>query len=196
MASSIRDITFQLRQGRLIALADETGWSLAADPVNDTAVEQLLTLQNDMPAAVQPTVLIQDANQLVLYVGKMPDIAYDLVEFAEKPLTVVFDHGKNLSELMWKPVGAQTRAQELSPLSNDGIQPTGEVAIRRSLNGDIQRLIGGFGRGLLTIPFESLALPPTAEALVTDRFGSLPGMPRRPRIMRLGANGEVSFIRK
>ena len=41
MTSSIRDIAFQLRQGQLIALADETGWSVVADPVHDAAVGKL-----------------------------------------------------------------------------------------------------------------------------------------------------------
>lgn len=188
MVSNPRDIAFQLRQGQLIALADETGWSVAADPGNDTAVAQLLTLVPAMPAALRPTVLIQDANQLVLYVAKMPDIAYDLVEFAENPLTVVYEQGKNISPLL-----GQLNAQ---PDAGSEMNSVGEVAVRRSLDAGVQRLIGSFGRGLLTIPFESLQLPPAAETIIVGRFGSLPGMPKRPRIMRLRANGEVSFIRK
>ncbi|WP_420150379.1 L-threonylcarbamoyladenylate synthase [Spirosoma sp.] len=185
MTSSIRDIAYKLRQGQLIALADETGWSVAADPVNDAAVAQLLTLTAVMPAELQPTVLIKNADQLTLYVVKMPDVAYDLVDFAENPLTVVYDQGKNLSTVFLQPVA-----------TSDGGSMVDGVAVRRVLNVDIQQLIGSFGRGLLAVPFEALALPPVAEALVVDRFGVLPGMPKRSRIMRLQANGEVSFIRK
>ncbi|UFH53654.1 L-threonylcarbamoyladenylate synthase [Spirosoma sp. KNUC1025] len=189
MTSSIRDIAYQLRQGQLIALADETGWSVAADPVNDASVAQLLALVPVMPKGLQPTVLIQNAEQLVLYVAKMPDVAYDLVEFAENPLTVVYEQGKNLSMLVW-----QSDNKSIAAGKEDMV--AGAVAIRRSLSPDIQRLIGSLGRGLLTIPFEALSLPPTAEAVVAGRFGTLPGMPKRPRIMRLGASGEVGFIRK
>ena len=187
MIPSIRDIAYQLRQGQLIALADETGWSVAADPVNDAAVRQLLTLRAVMPAHLQPTVLIQNADQLGLYVAKMPDVAYDLVEFADKPLIVVYDQGKNLSPVLWQPTGTGITSEA---------QPAGEVAVRRSLTTEVQQLIGSFGRGLLTIPFESLTLPSVAETLVAERFGTLPGMPKWPRIMRLGVNGDVSFIRK
>ncbi|GAB4016321.1 Sua5/YciO/YrdC/YwlC family protein [Spirosoma sp. KCTC 42546] len=187
MTLSIRDIAFQLRQGQLIAIADETGWSIAADPVNDAAIGQLMTLLSTMPNGLQPTVLIHNADQLGLYVGKLPDVAYDLVEFAENPLTVVFDQGKNLSPVFWKALAESTST---SGSTNE------EIAVRRCLNADVQRLIGSFGRGLLTIPLESLVLPPAAEVLVTIRFGTLPGMPKRPRIMRLKVNGEVSFIRK
>lgn len=189
MTLSIRDIAFQLRQGQLIAIADETGWSIAGDPINDAAIGQLMTLLSTMPNGLQPTVLIHNADQLGLYVAKLPDVAYDLVEFAENPLTVVFDQGKNLSPVFWKALA------ESITVSN-GVQASEEIAVRRCLNEDVQRLIGSFGRGLLTIPLESLLLPPAAEALVTIRFGTLPGMPKRPRIMRLKVNGEVSFIRK
>ena len=187
MAPAIRDIAFQLRQGQLVALADETGWSVIADPVNDAAVEQLLTLQPVMPAGLSPTVLIQHADQLVMYVAKIPDVAYDLVDFAENPLTVIYEQGKNLSLRLW---------QSLKSESGAGVQPTGEVAVRRSLSAEVQRLIGSFGRGLLSIPLESLLLPPAAESLIVERFGTLPVLPKRPRLMRLAVNGEVSFIRK
>lgn len=185
MTPSIRDIAFQLRQGQLIALADETGWSIVADPVNDLAVEKLLTLKAVMPAGLQPTVLIQNADQLGLYVAKIPDVAYDLVEFAEIPLTVIYEYGKNLSAVLWQ-----------SAATGAAGQPTGEVAVRRSLSAEVERLIGSFGRGLLSIPLESLLLPPSAEAIIVERFGGLPGMPKRPRIMRLAVNGEINFIRK
>lgn len=185
MTTSIRDIVYQLRQGKLIAIADETGWSIVADPVNETAVEELLTLKPLMPAGLQPTVIIQNADQLGLYVAKVPDVAYDLVDFAENPLTVLYDQGKNIAGALWS-----------SSDSTENGQSAGEVAVRRALHADLQRLIGSFGRGLLSIPLESLVLPAAAETLVVERFGTLPGMPKRPRIMRLAVNGEVSFIRK
>lgn len=189
MTLSIRDIAFQLRQGQLIALADETGWSVAADPVNEKAVGQLIALTPVMAAGMQPTVLIEKTDQLGLYVAKLPDVAYDLVDFAEDPLIVVYDQGKNVASAVW-----QSAAE---PSAKSVATPVGEqLAVRRSLSADVQRLIGSFGRGLLTIPFESLSLPASVESLITIRFGTLPAMPKRPRVLRLKVNGEVSFIRK
>ena len=176
MTASIRDIAYQLRQGKLIALADETGWSVAADPTNEAAVAQLLTLREFLSPHQRMTILIQNTDQLGMYVAKLPDVAFDLVEFAENPLTVVYDQGKNVA-----------------PALLDG-DPT--LAIRRALADDVQRLIGSFGRALLVLPLEALKLPAAVDALVTERFGTLPGMPKWGRIMRLGLNGDVSFIRK
>ena len=179
MTSSIRDIAYQLRQGQLVALADETGWSVVADPTNDEAVESLLSLKPAMPAGLYPTVLIMNTDQLGMYVAKVPDVAYDLVEFAEDPLTVVYEHGKNVSMRLWPDATG-----------------AGELAVRRSLDESVQRLIGSFGRGLLTIPFESLSLPPVVTGTFSQQFGTLPGTLKRPRILWLAVDGGIKFIRK
>jgi len=186
MTPSIRDIAYQLRQGQLIALADETGWSIVADPTHDKAVDALLKLLPAMPTGLSPTLLIMNTDQLGMYVAKVPDVAYDLVEFAEDPLTVVYEHGKNVSMRLWT-IGnqpAQTPAE------------AGELAVRRSLSEDVQRLIGSFSRGLLTIPFESLSLPSSVAGSFAEQYGTLPGMPKRPRILWLAVDGGIKFIRK
>ena len=186
MTPSIRDIAYQLRQGHLVALADETGWSVAADPTNDAAIETILTLRPTMPTGLYPTILIMNTDQLGMYVAKVPDIAYDLIEFAEDPLTVVYEQGKNVSMQLWTEAKQLTQAPAVA----------GELAVRRSLSADIQRLIGSFGRGLLTIPFESLLLPPTVSGAFAERFGTLPGLLKRPRILWLAVDGGIKFIRK
>ena len=154
----------------------ETGWSIAADPTSEAAVVQLLALREFLPPHQQATILIQNTDQLGMYVAKLPDVAYDLVEFAENPLTVLYDQGKNVAVALL----------ERSPT----------IAIRRALSDDVQRLIGSFGRALLVMPLESLKLPASVETLIVERFGTLPGMPKWGRIMRLGLHGDVSFIRK
>ncbi len=174
MTSTNREILHRLRQGELIALADETGWSIATDPLNTGAVEKLLALKAETANLLWLTVLIQHTDHVGVYAGNVPDVAFDLVEFAEDPLTVVYEQGKNLSALLG----------------------TGEVAIRRSLDPVVQHLIGGYTKGLLTLPLESILLSPAVEAVVSARFGQLPVAPRKPRIMRLGAGGQVQFLRR
>ncbi|MBC8153880.1 MAG: Sua5/YciO/YrdC/YwlC family protein [Bacteroidetes bacterium] len=169
MTPTIRDLTYQLRQGHLIAIADETGWSVAADPANDTAVRDLLALDRET------TLLIDQVGQLSLYLTNVPEVAWDLVEFAENPLTVVFEGPKNLSPVLLV---------------------SASVAIRRALSPDIQRLIGSFGKGLLTVPFETATLLDEALAMVAGRFGSAPAKLQLPRILKLGVNGEIKFLRK
>ncbi|KAB7732421.1 hypothetical protein F5984_00185 [Rudanella paleaurantiibacter] len=176
MIQSPRELTHLLRQGKLIGLADETGFSVAADPQNDAAVAQLLQLQFELGTPYLPTILTQTTEQVGMYVVRMPEIAFDLVEFARKPLTVLYEQGKNVAPVLL----------EKSP----------EIAIRRSLNADIQRFLGGYGKGLLTLPFETNTLPAQAQAAIEGGMGQVVSTIQKPQIMRLGFNGEVEFIRR
>jgi L-threonylcarbamoyladenylate synthase len=174
MTATNRDLILALRQGQLIGIADETGWSVAADPQNETAVRQLLDLKTATKNPYQPTVLAKNTDQVALYVQKMPDVGYDLVEFAELPLVVLFEGGKNVAP----PVDLT------------------EIAIRKSQNEAVQFLLGGFGKGVLTLPFESYSLPEAAQKVVSGTFGEASRNFRKPRIMRLGPGGQVEFVRK
>jgi len=122
MKPTNRELIYALRQGQLLGIADETGWSVVADPASDMAVETLLTLRPAMPAGPNPTVLIMNTDQLGMYVAKVPDIAYDLVEFAEDPLTVIYEQGKNVSMRLW----AETTQPAEAPAGSVGKAGTGE----------------------------------------------------------------------
>lgn len=111
-----------------------------------------------------------------VYVLKMPEVAFDLIEFAQRPLTVIFDAGKNVAQAL--------------------LDKYPEIAVRRSLTPEIQRLIGGYGKGLLTLPFETSMPPKEAGELIEGGIGQVINKLKKPEIMRLGFNGEVEFIRR
>ncbi|MBO0933180.1 L-threonylcarbamoyladenylate synthase [Fibrella aquatilis] len=174
MTTTNRELIHALRQGQLLGIADETGWSVGADPQNETALAQLLALKKATNNPCMLTVLARNTDQVAMYVLKMPDIAYDLVEFAEIPLTVVFEQGKNVA----------------------GDLANGEIAIRKSTDETVQFLLGGFTKGLITLPFESFTLPDAAQKAVAHTVGTVSRNFRKPRIMKLGQGGEVEFLRK
>ena len=43
-------------------------------------------------------VLTDSSAKLSMYVSDMPDIAWDLIEVADKPLTIIYPHAKNLAK--------------------------------------------------------------------------------------------------
>ncbi|GAB3253507.1 hypothetical protein GCM10027347_13330 [Larkinella harenae] len=172
MTPTPRDIVAELRQGKLIRLADETGVSLACDPNHGEAVQHLLDVRKDLVPTPLPTILIADSGQLNLYVRPIPDVAWDLIDFAEKPLTVLLSNGVNLPDAF--------RAQ---------------VPVRKTLSESVRKLIGAFGRGILTLPFETVDWPVgLSKPLVS--WGELPATIQLPRVMELGSKGEVAFLRK
>lgn len=84
-----------LRNGDTILYSSDTIWVLGCDARNEKAVEKLLSLKQ-ITGNKQLTILISKIEQLSEYVLEVPDLAWNLVEFAEKPLTVIYPKGKNL----------------------------------------------------------------------------------------------------
>ncbi|MEY4539252.1 MAG: hypothetical protein RLZZ306_1009 [Bacteroidota bacterium] len=84
-----------LRKGDTILYPSDTIWVLGCDARNEKAVEQVLSLKQ-LSDIEQLTILISKIEQLSEYVLEVPELAWNLVEFAEKPLTVIYPKGKNL----------------------------------------------------------------------------------------------------
>ena len=84
-----------IRKGDTILYPSDTIWVLGCDARNEKAVEKLQSL-NQNADNEQITILISKIEQLSEYVLDVPELAWNLVEFAEKPLTVIYPKGKNL----------------------------------------------------------------------------------------------------
>lgn len=85
-----------IRNGGIILYPTDTIWGIGCDATNPEAVEKIYQLKGrltDKPLIV----LIENDNKLASYVREIPDVAYELIEYAEKPLTIVYDGAKNLA---------------------------------------------------------------------------------------------------
>ena len=89
-----------LRKGDILLYPSDTTWDLGCDARNEKAVDSLINLKQRSDNEIF-TILISKIEQLSEYVTEVPEIAWNLVEFAEKPLTVIYPKGKSLpSNLM------------------------------------------------------------------------------------------------
>jgi L-threonylcarbamoyladenylate synthase len=84
-----------LRQGDTILYPTDTSWALGCDARNEKAFDKVVNL-NQHTGNELVVVLISKIEQLSEYVVEVPEIAWNLVEFAEKPLTVIYPKGKSL----------------------------------------------------------------------------------------------------
>lgn len=84
-----------MRKGGIILYPTDTVWGIGCDATNPSAVAKVYKLKQrcDSKALI---VLLGDENQLHRYVDNIPDIAYELIEASIKPLTIVFEQGRNL----------------------------------------------------------------------------------------------------
>jgi L-threonylcarbamoyladenylate synthase len=86
-----------LRAGGLILYPTDTIWGIGCDATNDEAVRKVYELKQRVDSRAM-LVLIDSPARLTTYVADVPDVAWDLIEIADKPLTIIFSNARNLSE--------------------------------------------------------------------------------------------------
>ena len=85
-----------LKQGGVILYPTDTIWGIGCDATNQEAVEKLYTIkQRDKSKSM--LILLDNDAKLQGYVEDVPDIAWDLIDLADKPLTIIFNGAKNLA---------------------------------------------------------------------------------------------------
>lgn len=96
IAEDIRTAAQTLRQGGLILYPTDTIWGIGCDAANEEAVRRIFQLKQreDSKAMI---CLVDSANRMQRYLRQVPDVAWDLVEYADKPLTLILDGAVNLA---------------------------------------------------------------------------------------------------
>lgn len=86
-----------LRDGGVILYPTDTVWGLGCDATKAEAVRRIYDIKKraDSKSLI---VLVNSVTMLSRYVDNPPDIALELAELAEKPLTVVYDRGRGLAQ--------------------------------------------------------------------------------------------------
>ena len=96
IAEDIRTAVQTLRQGGLVLYPTDTIWGIGCDAANEEAVKRIFQLKQreDSKAMI---CLVDSANRMQRYLRQVPDVAWDLVEYADKPLTLILDGAVNLA---------------------------------------------------------------------------------------------------
>lgn len=94
-----------LQDGGIILYPTDTIWGIGCDATNAEAVKKIYALKQREESKSMIILLDSDA-RLLSYVKEVPDIAYDLIEYAEKPLTLVMPAAKNIAPNLIAPDGS------------------------------------------------------------------------------------------
>ena len=95
--NNIKEAVEVVKSGGVILYLSDTIWGLGCDPRNEAAVKKVREIKRRSEDK-SFIVLISEIGQLYDYVTKVPEIAWDLVDFAEEPLTVIYPNAKKLSD--------------------------------------------------------------------------------------------------
>jgi L-threonylcarbamoyladenylate synthase len=97
MHDEIKKAIDVLRSGGVILYPTDTVWGLGCDATNADAVKRIFDIKKRVDTKAM-LVLIDNPARIQSYVEEVPDIAWDLVELSEKPLTIIYPEAKNLAK--------------------------------------------------------------------------------------------------
>ena len=86
-----------LKKGGIILYPTDTIWGIGCDATNEEAVQRIFALKQRSDSKAM-LVMIDTPAKLEVYVSEVPEIAWDLIEVADKPLTIIYPGGKNLAD--------------------------------------------------------------------------------------------------
>jgi len=86
-----------LCKGGVILYPSDTIWGLGCDATNNAAIERLNKIKQ-RSSKKSSIVLVDSPGMLSRFVREIPDNAWDLVEFATNPLTIIYPEAVGLAD--------------------------------------------------------------------------------------------------
>lgn len=176
-----------LKNGGVILYPTDTVWGLGCDATNEAAVEKINSIKG-RAADKSLIILLDNDAKLQSYVNEVPEVAYDLIEYAEHPLTIVFSGAKNLAK--------------------NTISADGSIGIRVVKHDFVQQLLQRFRKPITSTSanLSGSATPQFFDEIDEKIKGAVDHIvdweqelrsPKKPStIMKLSPSGQFSFIRK
>jgi L-threonylcarbamoyladenylate synthase len=91
MKEEIEKTLAQLQSGNTILYPTDTVWGLGCDATNAEAVQKIYALKNREESKAL-ICLVSDTRMLERFIEEIPEVAYDLLEAADRPTTIIYDN--------------------------------------------------------------------------------------------------------
>ena len=85
-----------LREGGVILYPTDTIWGLGCDATNQDAVEKIYKIKKRRESK-SLIILVNGFVMLERYVRNIPDVAGEILDVSDKPMTIIYSEGKNLA---------------------------------------------------------------------------------------------------
>jgi L-threonylcarbamoyladenylate synthase len=97
MKEEIEKIITVLKKGGVILYPTDTVWGIGCDATNPDAVDKVFQLKkrSDEKSLI---CLVNDFRMLNEYVENVPEVAYDILKYAKKPTTIIYDDPIRVAE--------------------------------------------------------------------------------------------------
>lgn len=172
--------------GGVIAYPTDTIWGIGCDATNAEAVRRVYSIKrrDDSKALIT---LVDSEAKVEFYVKEVPEVAWQLIEVADRPLTIIYDNARNLAPNL--------------------VAADGSIAIRITTEAFSRELCRRFKRAIVSTS-ANISGEPAPKTFADISPGILSAVdyvctsrraetaPHTPSgIIKLGATGEVKVIR-
>lgn len=97
MRTEIENTLQTLKKGGVILYPTDTVWGLGCDATNTDAIQNIYTLKQRAESKAL-ICLVSDFKMLNQFVEEVPEVAYDILKYAHKPTTIIYDNPIRVSE--------------------------------------------------------------------------------------------------
>lgn len=101
---NIHDAAEGLKAGKILLYPTDTVWGLGCDASNEEAIQKIVDIKSRSEEK-SFILLVDSVAMLERYVTNIPEVCFDLIDFAVRPLTIIYDEPINLPKSLLAPDG-------------------------------------------------------------------------------------------
>ena len=176
-----------LRAGGVILYPTDTIWGLGCDATNTTAVKRIYEIKQREDSKSM-LVLMENPNLLNSYIAEVPEIAWELIEVADQPLTIIYPKAKNLATNLLAPDGSVGIRMTNEAFSQQLVQRFRKPIVSTSANISGQKSPQNYAE-------ISEEVKKSVDYIVTYRQDDF-SKSKPSSIIKLGVSGQIEIIRK
>lgn len=176
-----------MNEGGVILYPTDTIWGIGCDATNEEAVRRVYQIKQRSDSKAM-LVLVDSPVKVDFYVQDVPEVAWDLIEVADKPLTIIYSGARNLASNL--------------------IAEDGSVGIRVANEEFSKRLCQQFRKAIVSTSANISGQPsPANYSEITEELKSMVdyvvgyrqeemGHPKPSSIIKLDKGGVIKIIRE
>ena len=183
----IKNCLLTLQKGGSILYPTDTIWGLGCDATNKDAVSRIFEIKK-RPENMSMIILVSNEVMIERYIKEVPEVAWQLIEVSEKPLTIIYPGARNVAP--------------------NAIAKDGSIGIRICKEEFCNRLISRFGKPIISTSanFSGEKSPAFYDEISKELISSVDYVVKYRQedvqystpssIIKLGVGNEIEIIRK
>jgi L-threonylcarbamoyladenylate synthase len=186
MIEDIKKACQVMNEGGVILYPTDTIWGIGCDATNEEAVRRVYEIKQRSDSKAM--LVVDSPVKVDFYVQDVPEVAWDLIEVADKPLTIIYSGARNLAPNL--------------------IAEDGSVGIRVTNEEFSKRLCQQFRKAIVSTSANISGQPsPANYSEITEELKSMVdyvvgyrreemGHPKPSSIIKLDKGGVIKIIRE